>query len=125
MRYKAAMTIYIYLYGIYSSIITVVRERRKGCAELESQGWTGAICHCLGSQCLRKVSKHTINVSRPRLKYIFAYNKCIYLYNVIWKISGNDCKTDQGRTARRMGENQNQNIAGSRRKKGCTLYRSN
>lgn len=57
------------------SIITVVRGQ-KGMCPSESQGWTGAICHCFDSHCLRKVSKHTINMSRPRREY--AYNKCIH-----------------------------------------------
>lgn len=61
-----------------------MRERRKGCAELESQGWTGAICHCLGSQCLRKVSKHTINVSRPRHEYIYSRIINAYTYTTLY-----------------------------------------
>lgn len=101
------------------SIITVVRGRRKGCAEPESQGWTGAICHCFDSQCLRKVSKHTINVSRPRHEYIyiFAYHKYRYPSMLYGKYRGTIVKLTKDEL-RRMGENQNQNIAGSRRKKG-------
>lgn len=114
MRCMTRLNICPYIYMAYS-IITVVRGQ-KGMCPSESQGWTGAICHCFDSQCLRKVSKHTINVSRPRREY--AYNKCIH-NPYIGNISGNDCKRktkDEMETNGRQ-TNENQNIAGSRRRK--------
>jgi len=102
----------------------------KGCAKVKVKVRRVHFGHCCDLHCLRKVSKHTINVSRPRLKR--------QLWQLISKYRQKDHKSDQGHWATTIScHDQNQNIAkhtgkysiemGSSKmgKKGCTLYPSN
>jgi len=106
----------------------------KGCAKVKVKVRRVHFGHCCDLHCLRKVSKHTINASRPRLGP--------ELWQLISKYQQKDHKIDQGHWATTIScHDQNQNIAKTQAKqnmvvlsvrwvrpngkKGCTLYPSN